>query len=391
MSEGIDQIVFLTETPFRERDYHRFGIAILSRHFKVLVFDCTPLLRPAMWKKLGHLRFEWAGYSPVYQPSDIEKNVSGWRNRAIAIDYLFSGKSQQYFRNLLRKNGVLRSIFLGPTIPNPKKYGVPRLRQIARSTRDLSLCIFYSFRCGMNPAIPIPWNIADIAVLSGQQSMCNPKSRSPHRIWAHHFDYDTYLALRDQPTEPISPYALFLDQDFLNNSDRMITGTPAYVTAEKYYLSLNRFFSEFENLTGLPVVIAAHPKSDLSLTQSSFMGRTTIHNDSANLTRNASLVFGHYSFALSFAILWEKPIVLLSTDELLKYYLYPCIEAYRDSLRVPLLNVDSYKLSDIISACRNNVALDAYKRFKEQHIKTAGTPELPLWEIFSFVVKKRFY
>lgn len=264
------------------------------------------------------------------------------------------------------------------------------MRQTVRRARDSTFCHYSDLRLKLQPHFSLPASVADFAVLSGRKSLDNPKSRAPHQIWAHHFDYDTYLALRELPHQDEAPYALFLDQDFVNNSDRMITGTAPYVSESRYYSSLNRFFSDFEMRTGLPVKIAAHPKSEISFTSAAFSGRTTEKGDTARLTRDATIVFGHYSFALSFAILWNKPLVLLTTDELCNYYLYPYIEAYRDGLSVPLVNVDKRQSATIDLPAWLDISTNAYREFKYDHIKAPGTPEKPLWEIFSNAVNEHF-
>jgi hypothetical protein len=136
----------------------------------------------------------------------------------------------------------------------------------------------------------------------------------------------------------------------------------------------------------MPVIIAAHPKSDPLFTNTIFEGRTAIQGESARLTRDASLVFANNTAGLTFAILWRKPIVLLTTDELRKSYLNTYIEAYRDELSVPMFNVDDYRPADINLEAWKQMVSASYEAFQDNHIKTLGSPNRPLWEIVADAV-----
>lgn len=389
MAGSIRHILILTETPFRKRDHERFGIDILSRHFQVHILDCTPLLRSELWATFGHYRYECPEYVPVHTIDEIKRIIAPLRNQAVAIDYLLPGSGQhRCIRETLRSFGILRSRVFAGVMPAPMmRQWKQRPRALIKRLRDMISGRYRKFRCALYPMLGLTSDMAEITVLSGIHTLGSPDVHAPYQIWAHSFDYDRFLALRDCSPEPVSPYAVFLDQNLVERHDFLISGTPAYVTALKYFPALHQFFTEFEERTGIPVVIAAHPKTPYTNGTSPFGGRKFVTGETARLIQGASLVFTHYSTALSFSVLWGIPVVFLTTDELQVSRYQPYIEGFQASLAAPLLNVDNYRLSDIDLRAWTQISVHNYASFKEKYIKSQGSLELPLWEIFSDALK----
>ncbi len=107
-------------------------------------------------------------------------------------------------------------------------------------------------------------------------------------------------------------YIVFLDQYTPYHPDRVLTGIYSNDPG-LYYESLLAYFQELENLTGIEVVVAAHPKSEYP--NNFFGGRRTIKNNTENLVENSSLVVAHFSTAVSFAIKYKKPLIFVSSTE----------------------------------------------------------------------------
>lgn len=386
MANAIEHILILTETPLRERDYQRFGVEILSQHFNLVVLDLTKLIRPDYWERFNQVRYDFSGYRIIECMEDLVEIIRSLRGKAIAIDYLFAGEIQRLFRTALRNEGILTTTVLAGIIPT-NSFGRDNLpRFIARSTRDFITKNCCALRALLHKAAPLPHHVSDISVLAGSQAFTLARAQTPHQILGHSFDYDLFLNLRER-AEQHTPYAVFLDQDLVGHSDRLITGTKSFVTAEKYFPSLNDFFSRIEDQLGLPVKIAGQPKSQYTADHP-FSARQVIQNDTARLVQNAQLVLGHYSTAISFAVLWRKPIVLLSTDELAKSWVQRYwVDAFQRDLKVPLINVNRSASTAPGSEEASTVPLMAYHRYQEKYIKIAGTPDLLLWQIFSDAVQ----
>jgi hypothetical protein len=336
------------------------------------------------------MRYECPNYISVNTIDEMSRIVVPLCGQAVAIDYLLcSGVQHRTIRSLLRRNNIIRSRVFGGAIPAPLvRHWRQQLRTLVKQFRDALVSGYRNLRCGLYPMMGLASDIAEIAILSGRCTLHNPEAQAPFRIWTHSFDYDKFLALRNCSQGALSSYAVFLDQNLVEHSDRMITGTPAYVTAVKYFPAINSFFKEFEERAKLPVVIAGHPRTAYANDTSPFMGRKFVVGETARLIQGASLVFAHYSTALSFPVLWGKPVVFLTTDELQASRYQAYVEAFQASLASPLLNVDHYHSSDIDLKRWMQVSSHHYTAYKEQYIKTPGSLDLPLWEIFADTLKR---
>lgn len=138
-------------------------------------------------------------------------------------------------------------------------------------------------------------------------------------------------------------------------------------------------------------MIAAHPRSDYPGKPDCFEGRSIIQGKTASLIRDSSFVIAHSSTAINFAVLYQKPVLFITTDELQKKVsgmdiigLYiPAIAA--ELGKVPV-NIDH--ISGFCWEREMAVDADAYHRYKNNYIKKEGTPEEPMWEIFYSFIEK---
>lgn len=133
----------------------------------------------------------------------------------------------------------------------------------------------------------------------------------PADLYINHPDWEQYMAVRDEVSEPQKPYAVFLDEYFPLHPDlRYFLGQDGSGAVE-YQRSMNRFFEQVEQRYGVEVVIAAHPKSDYD--EQTFQGRRIVKYQTVSLVRDSSLVLMHSSAAFSFAVMFDKPLTLLTT------------------------------------------------------------------------------
>lgn len=132
-------------------------------------------------------------------------------------------------------------------------------------------------------------------------------------ILINHPDYEEYLKTTKQ-IDCSDDYIVFLDEFFPYHPDILYRfGVDIKSCASSYYKKLNDFFSVLECTLNKDVVIAAHPKSNYIGNE--FGNRKIIRGCTAKLVRQAALVVLHSSTSLSFAILNEKPVLIISCSE----------------------------------------------------------------------------
>ena len=101
----------------------------------------------------------------------------------------------------------------------------------------------------------------------------------------------------------------------------------------------------------------------------------------AELIKNSSLVMLHSSTALSFAILFKKPTIFITTDELKKSWLRPRIKNFSKQVGRKPVNIDEdlgpqLNLKEIFMFDK-----EKYSNYINQYLKAPNSPDIPLWEI----------
>ncbi len=381
----VTKILILTEAPFTKRDYDRFGVDLLRKNFRVSILDCTPWLKPEFWKKYAAIAYNCSGYRQVPDFQSFVSNIELSAN-AIAIDFLGACANSRIARIELKKRHILRAVFLQGHLPRAKVNSYERVRLFIHSNTPLSVLRKVARR-GARVVYREP--APDLSVLSGAASLKDVRMRgSSRRVWAHSFDYDVYLNNADQHIGIGERYAVFLDEDMAFHPDYDHAGIQPPTTPDKYYPVMNRFFERFERANGMRVIIAAHPRSLHELRPGLWGGRALVRNKTAQLVRGADYVLGHATTSLSFAVLWRKPILFLSTNDLERSYLGPLIALRSHLLRRPLIILDE-RLSSIPNRAElPSVDEDAYASYIAEFIKLPGTPDKPAWQIFSEFVTR---
>jgi hypothetical protein len=217
-----------------------------------------------------------------------------------------------------------------------------------------------------------------------------PIGKKTKIIWGHTLDYDLYLNDSLKPSKNElkgKKYAVFLDQYLPFAPDLVYMGVNSPLTPKQYYYSLCNFFNRVEKETGLNIIIAAHPRSKYEEHQSYFEGREIVRGRTIELIRDSDLVLMHYSASLSFAVLYNKPILFFATGEMEK-----CtsevkkICAYSSELNKQFINIDVIYKIDWDKEL--TVDKETYANYKEKYLKRKGTEEKPFWQIVADEVKR---
>jgi len=223
----------------------------------------------------------------------------------------------------------------------------------------------------------------DIVVYTGLDSNLFNSKRF---IGSHAFDYDIYLSLESQKSTTVKvevDYMVFLDNGMVSHPDYKLLSIEPYCTKDKYYRSMNNLFDMLEHKFSIPVVIAIHPRSvNISEIKEMYGGRKVFKGRSAELVRDANTVIAHDSTSINFSILWNKPLLIISTDEILKNYIsYISIKNILSLLKTNSINADDFD-PDMDFEILANKPIKQYQIYKEKLIKTKGTPDKNSWDIF---------
>lgn len=129
----------------------------------------------------------------------------------------------------------------------------------------------------------------------------------------NHPDYEEYVKSKSV-TNLSEKYITFLDECFPTHPEiKYWKGNNLQNLVQPYQESLKRLFDRLESEFHKEVVICAHPKSQYKGNE--FGNRKIIKGKTAVLVRESAFVLMHSSTSSSFAILNNKPLILLTSDE----------------------------------------------------------------------------
>jgi hypothetical protein len=375
-------IIYLIEQPLDLRNYERFGIQNWRDNgWVVEIWDLTPLTADGVWRdffKSGGTLFNYDAYHPITSILGLIKNFLLIKKPLYCIDLtgndLYSVAIKLFLKLFLVKIIIFESSLL------------PKMVTLDAGTVDpkknhLRLKIVNFFKTYLKKIIS-----PDIAVVYGEKE--NGKIRNPPQIInAHAWDYDVFLSLKDK-NEAENSKIVFVDQNLCLHSDFMRQGESAPVSIESYYPSMRCFIGVITAEIKLPFVVSAHPRAYGGY--SNFFGEEVqIETGStASLIKDAKVVIGHYSTALQYAILFKKPIIFITTNQLENSKINDWMTYYAAQLGKKIINIDE-DLKAIDWAMELNVDYEKYNQYIERYIKNSDSLDINSWEIINFELIKK--
>ena len=386
------RILILTDIGFSKRDYLRFGIEILKEKYQVEILDFTEWLSPNYFKSYKETFFYCEGYKKILNQEDFEKSIKE-KDIVNIVDYLSSDKSYLII-NYIKKNEIsITKVMIGTVLENKRN--------------------FIEFLCKFYFLILDPKTLLKKILIRLKENFIKYKSNSPYNyliisgfaglntpiankakkiIKAHSWDYDIFLQSKNKTsTFQKKTYAVFLDQYLPFHPGPIFRKEKSLVTPENYYSSLNIFFKNFEDKTGLEVIFAAHPRSRYDLSPKYLYGRKCHLFKTAELVENSKIVLLHTSTSISFAVLYNKPLIFLNSNEYKKSFDDFRINSYSRTMNSLLFNIDDKDNYSKIPPGNEIFSFDKnkYKEYKDKYIKYSGTPDDYLWNIFLDNIEKR--
>jgi hypothetical protein len=372
------------KNPFTERDFNRMGISDLSNHFNLRIFDCTSWLLPKAFKTRGNKVLHHPSRVEIFSLLDLIKSIKS--DGGFVLDFVgqFSPKSILMFA-VFQKRKIRIVVMDSGAYPAPDIFVAPRsnFKKIFDALKHGGFMLHLMARINQLLIKILPNQRPYIAFVSGDAWRTESRFLSAEKkILAHSFDYEVFRRMKDGTDNSYGiadkPYAVYLDENITGHEDNAEMGLAAPASSDKYYPSLARFFDRYESVSGHGIIIAGYPGGGCKL-NNQFGDREVYYNQTALLVKNASIIFAHASTAISYAVLWKKPIVFLTSEQILKSWYQPWIEAPKIFLKAPLINIDSstsFSLSDFPF-----VNLLSYDQYEKTFIKAADAPKKPLWDI----------
>jgi hypothetical protein len=373
------------EFVFTNRDYIRFGIDLLKlRGYKVEVWDLSPLFNPKYSKKYHYSKELYGGLCKrVSKMTEVRYLLSRLCSNDIVISISAVSVQNYFLYKEINKKKIRLGFFQGAYLPQlPQKKSLRNLNK-----HDISyafiLKIFQKIRQSVNRYLQKKI-VAEFVVTLGlkhSKEICNIFGISDdfYLVKSHSLDFDRYIryachADKNKTKHAFSDCVVFLDEAVTHHSDYDHSGTKPDCNEYDYYYELNEFFDYLEETTGNEVVIAAHPKSNYKKGKDFFNGRKIVYGKTVELVCNARLVVLHASTSVNFAILYEKPLVYVTSRS------YSNVFREKIKLRANILNLDPVSLpinkKIVFNYC---VDVEIYKQYSRNYIKYPGSENKLLW------------
>jgi hypothetical protein len=378
-----ERVVYFVDHPYGPRDRQRFGVDVLSaRGIPTEVWDLTPFRWPDVERRVVTGTVELGACRRFTSREDFEAACATLDERSLVISCLIEPLPLSFFGAAARP--VPFCVIAGAWIPVPP---APSFLEKLRRTTPSRLAKALSRRVLPRPAL----RPAAAVVASGENTFepwREPYALGPATevVWTHALDYDLYLKVRAEPVEPGPPTAVYLDNNGPFAQDFVDASTAPPMTEERWYPTLRRLFDRVERERGVRVVIAAHPRSSYDAMPDLFGGRRVIRGETASLVRRSSLVINTCSTAFSFAALFRKPTVFITTAELEDSR--PCARYYVGYVRAMAKAAGKSPLDiehDAPIDWARELSIDeaAYERYVRTYLKKPGTPDEPIFDIFA--------
>ncbi|MCX5677960.1 MAG: hypothetical protein NTY76_02510 [Candidatus Omnitrophica bacterium] len=387
----VKKIIFFVESPFCRRDYERFGVDIIRKNgFEVEAWDFTPFLHPDLH---GNVKAEDPGDRDGHKLFNTLKRASYAISRIdkdecmIVCMISYSLISYAIFR-ALSNNNIRYCMFGANAIPLVNDSAImPRISRVfdkggfGRMLNSLFLRIPHKL-IGVRPAAMF------LAGGSGSVHFGRfyPRDNSTKTIPIHTLDYDIYLREGKANISTDSMTGVFLDEDVCFHPEYIIRNEKPYSTAEEYFPLLRDFFDHLENRLGIKITVAAHPRSRYEDHPGYFGDRPVIKGRTIELVKKSRFVMAHNSSSINFAVLYGKPIIFITTDDLKRSPQGRLIERIASIFEKNPINLNDGFEIDL----EKELAIDGrvYGRYAESYIKIPNSGDRLFWQIFSDNVKE---
>lgn len=350
---------------------------LIERGVSVEYWDIVALVREQHSER-GQLQAPYLRVCRSY--AEVEQMLRQPQNRGALYIMLISyvGRFSRIFR-LLSKCDCRMATFAWGALPRDPVY---RGRKIAawcsnpmRYANELVQRIKASALRKLRLVRPF-----DVVFVAGE-ALLRGDNYASKVVPVNYFDYDHYVRAAGKGPSRLcaEPYGVFLDINLPYHTDLALSGY-SKIDPDRYYRSLNRFFSLLERQRGVRIVIAAHPRADYD--DQLFEGRPIYRLMTAELVRDAEFVLSHTSTAMSYAVLNAKPLLFIYTDDMVAAYrskLLRDLHCYAAYLDARSCNVDS--IDPAVEVPIRPVNRARYEHYKYNFLTSHQSEAMPTEEI----------
>lgn len=383
----ISKILFFIAYPLDQRDYKRFGIDILKKNgFDVEIWDLTQILRPQVINSVKISKLSNPEHYYYFSSwHDVKFEMQKLSLNCLIVNLIPYNYKSYFFYRILSNIQVPYSVLMSNAIP-----GIMKKVNILNKLKNASLYDILNALFIRIPPHLMGIRPATVILAGGEKSVDRnyPIDEKTEILWIHTLDYDIFLGMCQDNAKTDASMGIFLDQYLPFHPDYVCMGVPPTCTSNNYYPKLNEFFDFMEHKYGSHIVIAAHPRSNYDDHPDYFEGRPVVKGKTVELIKKSGFVIAHGSTSINFAVLFNKPIIFIRTNELDEDRSTPSVQSMPYYLGKKLINIDDSIEIDLEKELL--VDKNAYVEYKNSYIKKSDSIDLPFWQVFADYINKRY-
>lgn len=376
MTNNKKNLIILVASPLTQAIYERIGADELSSFANVYVIDCLNIIH----KHADAISITKANHSNIFIANTLDelKKCFSQIRPNFALDFIGKGSLTRTIQELCHRfQCSYITHHLVPLPGNTLKRNL-KIHFIRSPFSVIKRILNYFLNRLKNKSALAP----DIALVTGEQSITPWISTSSKIIkTASNSFYDLSRAQINLPHSDLfkkynnKKFILFIDDCLAHSFDFAIGAFRPIISPEKYQEIICLFFDQIEELTGYPVIIAAHQNGkEIANYHKLFGDRPLYFNSTATLSIMANQAMTHYSSAIHFPILLRKPITLLSFASLEKSAqgCYP--KLFSNLLGRPCINIEEFSSLSLNSMLKESIFTDKYDTFVKDYIVSTDSP-----------------
>ena len=314
------KLVFIFRTELNQRMVDFYCLDDLCKDFDLEYWDCTDFIYlPQCFKN----KLDRPYLRKIHSISEFRQNLKRIPSDAIVtIAFNMCEKNRKVLKALSKRfPTVVRISFYANT---PDSYNVKMESQATVSTwRRLLTTVkkpFYNLLI-LRTFVKIIFHPNQYRVWVNQWQRIKEMNRFEEVIWfncamnagfhINHPDVEQYVRLEQAHQRRSDRFIVYIDQYFPYHVDLKYhkPDMDQNQLVKEFFPSMNRYFSFLEKQYNCKVVIAVHPMSNYQ--SNPYEGREMCLFQTAELVRDSIGVCMHSSNALSFVMLFDKPVVSL--------------------------------------------------------------------------------
>ncbi len=375
------------EFPLLNKDFNRFGIKYLSKKFEVEIIDISNLTNKDMSiyeytdPYIHNMKKDFI-LNKIISIRELFKFINRNKNK-LTIDYLSDKPVNELIRYVMyfsKLKLIKTSHGMHPTqLPNYKQFEfyLKKIFSISAWINFLAKNLRFNY-----------WYIYIVSCKKAEKLL-----KSEHIIYSHTFDYDIFLNFKKKKYDQClnknnikKSKAVFIDQNLADNTDFIFTKNKT-VTRDIYYNELVDFFKKLKS--DWDISIAVHPKNKIEIVKKYFKDFKISIQNTISEVENSDIVFCHYSTALNFAYLFNKPIIMIHTNEMMnKKYYFRSMLALSNYHNIKSINISNFNYTKFNFKKSSNIS--KYKKYLSDYIKHPKSKQINSWKIFSNFIEKVF-